>query len=677
MSSDCATSSAGEDSCDTVIYMGSSGHVSDRDLTDNERPPSPNTMKIMKLKLSSSEDENTDTGGDAITPCHHRDSTEELRLKLSTLEEREEIVAPVVSSILTKKLSVGERAVNIVAPLVVKKELQTSPLALPLSITEETKQPPVVEDTPAKLPPPTPKRDECKTDIVFTAHDTPDPSKRDPIDLERNVSEKDLRNHEKRIAKLLVDMALSDDEGVVEKHNRRNKSFLRDGYASDAASSLLRNYRRSNSARDGYISAPEYSKPVQIVRGMVRKQQSLDESPDRLMYKDVSLIENETEKKTFLDDILGDENTSTPKQADLLRKTTKQPMEIQSLTVGRFSSIREASATSSSGGEKKNINSTQSSVLETPLNDISTEYLPSTSCCEDSDKNETINTDAKILNLNHIITVSAIPNFSVAKKPSLSNLPSSPTIPIRQNISRDTMLESGCERACSPRLERSYSREDTISVVSACESDAYDSDAYGSPTLNGYRSSRNPARLRYRWSTVYEEPAAEDKKSERSKHQKQTITNVDEAKPACVITSPKSSSKHNHGNNGSKPSLASRFTKSPKSEIKKPSFETPKSSKKYVLSTEQTPTSPKSKSKLSILLSPRSERKTKKSAGSTTNISPDKRMSGCSDASSGLDSGIHSQSSSLRSGEEIKVDDRTIERKEEVRSSKHRLWPFG
>ena len=32
------TSSTGEESCDTVIYCGPNGEVSDRDLTDNEGP---------------------------------------------------------------------------------------------------------------------------------------------------------------------------------------------------------------------------------------------------------------------------------------------------------------------------------------------------------------------------------------------------------------------------------------------------------------------------------------------------------------------------------------------------------------------------------------------------------------------------------------------------------------
>ena len=38
------TSSAGEDSCDTVIYVGPNGRISDQDLTDNEGPPIENEI---------------------------------------------------------------------------------------------------------------------------------------------------------------------------------------------------------------------------------------------------------------------------------------------------------------------------------------------------------------------------------------------------------------------------------------------------------------------------------------------------------------------------------------------------------------------------------------------------------------------------------------------------------
>ncbi|XP_066916450.1 uncharacterized protein [Clytia hemisphaerica] len=672
--SDYNTSSAGEDSCDTVIYMGSSGgHLSDRDLTDNERPPSPNTMKIMKLKLSSSEDENTDTGSD-IMPC--ADSTEDLRMRLKTLEECEEKtssqapLSPPPSLLIAKKpIAPIERAVNVVAPLVVKE----TPI-----IEEETT--PKTPDMTKPLTPPPQTAEEVKREIsmTFNAQDTT-PKQEAAMDLERNVSEKDLRNHEKRIEKLLTDFnALSDDEeNSVEKQNRRNNSYTRgDGYLSDAATSLLRNFRRTtstSSARDGYISAPEYSKkPVQIVRGMVRKQTSLDEEEVIEKLKKLS-NQDETEKETCLDDILNNVKTSTPKSDLSKQPTTNDPLKIQPLTVGRFSCIREASnGESPKLAPQKNLSGI--ALQEIDETDLSRECQPSTSRVEEEPTlNASTDIAGRLQNLNHIITVSSVPNFSVAKKPSLSNLPSSPTMPIRQNLSRDLLESVNKDRMFSPpSFERSYSREDTISVVSAYESDAYDSDALASPALGGGRSGRNPTRLRYRWSTVYEEP--EDKKSEKHKSRKPVVDG--EGKPARVITSPKSFAKNQHQN--SKNSLTSRFTKSPKNEKK--SSETPKSPKKLFSSsssskTTDMPLSPKSgKSKFSIL-SPKSERKNKKS-NSGNNHSPDKRMSGCSEASSGLDSGIHSQTSSLRSGEEIKVDDSTIVR-EEVRSTKHKLWPFG
>ena len=46
------TSSAGEDSCDTVIYVGPNGQISDQDLTDNEGPPIENDI-TNNLSLST------------------------------------------------------------------------------------------------------------------------------------------------------------------------------------------------------------------------------------------------------------------------------------------------------------------------------------------------------------------------------------------------------------------------------------------------------------------------------------------------------------------------------------------------------------------------------------------------------------------------------------------------
>ena len=46
------TSSAGEDSCDTVIYVGPNGRISDQDLTDNEGPPIENHTPTNNLSLA-------------------------------------------------------------------------------------------------------------------------------------------------------------------------------------------------------------------------------------------------------------------------------------------------------------------------------------------------------------------------------------------------------------------------------------------------------------------------------------------------------------------------------------------------------------------------------------------------------------------------------------------------
>eukprot|EP00794_Sanderia_malayensis_P017715 gene17715-19486_t len=52
--SDC-TSSAGEESCDTVIYVGPNGRLSDQDLTDNESPPVNESLSAEEFVLSDCE----------------------------------------------------------------------------------------------------------------------------------------------------------------------------------------------------------------------------------------------------------------------------------------------------------------------------------------------------------------------------------------------------------------------------------------------------------------------------------------------------------------------------------------------------------------------------------------------------------------------------------------------
>ena len=865
--SDYNTSSAGEDSCDTVIYMGGSGHISDRDLTDNERPPSPNTMKIMKLKLSSSEDENTDdstvsykvTSSSSSSHPTYKDSTEDLRMKLRALDDeydeakktssqkscslqlslpkqkprqpskhqlqpqnkpqnqpqqqqqqQQQQQKPILppKPLIASKPVTGERVVNVVAPLVVKdasppsatqeqhksaneddeRKLETSTTTTPkissLSSAPALDQlaPLENEPDPQISSPPTVEELKREISIIFEAQDHQQAVNNTAMD--RNVSEKDLRNQEKRIEKLLTDinpLTNSSGDEVDGTHQQRdynrlyNKSVTSstaDGYTSDVTVNHHRynshnhhqqqqNYhsfspRHRSNSRDGYISAPEYSKPVQVVRGMVRKQASLDETTcgvvDSFKRSTISTknsFDSDDKEETCVDDIIrkiDNENAS-------LEKTKKEdPIKIQELTVGRFSSIRE---------EQSNILASPSKQQQQHLLELEEEEetrIPSVkheqpttstniSIGTNLSRESSIDKDCppasssssgKLQNLDHIITVSSVPNFSVAKKPSLSNLPpSSPTMFLKGIESLDLMMDNG--RTFTPphhQFERSYSREDTISVVSSTyDSDvAYDSDNFSSPSASRFR--KNPARLRYRWSTVYEEPSDDRKTGNSNNKQQRTKTVVDsEAKPSRMIASPKISIKGNCSSpSPTTSSLASRFigaSKSPKHEhhsIKSqpspvtttPSSSTPtenvKSPRKYFPSlggsssskkssndagfcdspastpkSSSTPLSPKtSKSKFSIL-SPRSERKKKQknntipAVENTTEHHPsiphehstdNKRMSGYSDTSSGIDSGIHSQTSSLRSGEEIRVDDSTIVR-EETRSSKHKLWPFG
>lgn len=52
--SDC-TSSTGEESCDTVIYCGPNGELSDRDLTDNEGPSHMNKIPVGPIAIQVDE----------------------------------------------------------------------------------------------------------------------------------------------------------------------------------------------------------------------------------------------------------------------------------------------------------------------------------------------------------------------------------------------------------------------------------------------------------------------------------------------------------------------------------------------------------------------------------------------------------------------------------------------
>merc|ERR1712226_72317 len=109
------------------------------------------------------------------------------------------------------------------------------------------------------------------------------------------------------------------------------------------------------------------------------------------------------------------------------------------------------------------------------------------SCSSNDFSYESDTCSPKIENLNHVITISAIPNFTVTtKEPTLNQLISSPQV--QRNSTRtaniaNTRYYKGSITSVDqewnrPVFERSYSKEDTCSLVSVNESDAYDSDHY-------------------------------------------------------------------------------------------------------------------------------------------------------------------------------------------------------
>ncbi|XP_057304780.1 kinesin-related protein 10-like isoform X1 [Hydractinia symbiolongicarpus] len=617
LSSDYNTSSAGEDSCDTVIYMGSNGHLSDRDLTDNERPPSPDTFRAMRLKLASSSEDETNEPIELTS-----ESAEETPLKRNKLE----VLTNVIDAIPPLKImetSNVEKAVNVVAPLVIKQENSTAASTISPS-TDSTKTSLVNQLIESR------NNDDI---ILMPNNDITD----DVVD--KIPSEKELRKREKRIAKLLKESLSNDDLTSVNIKNKRNL-VSNDGYTSDICKSITDTYDKSNKY-DGYISAPEnnYRKPVQIVRGTVR-QKEMDKKFDEVV------------KEHFNEKLEGNTSfeTNNESSTDHISTSVLYNKNIQATSDVNTNSLRESSV---DGPPSTVTDCIRESSVDGPA--VREKENGDDFCT----KNET--KEPKIKDLNHVITVSAVPNFSVTKKPPLRDFVSSPKI--RQNSSRaanisNTKVYKGSSTSLdnlgfrTPQLQRSYSKDDTISLVSANESDAYDSDttSYAASPSVTRRQSGRPARLRYRWSTVYEEDENKkdikpDKNTNSKNKKKENAVVLDsEAKPARIIASPKKSS-----------------IKSPKTEKK---ILSPKTNKKLANSEELL--SPKSRKRFA-LLSPKSERKQKNSS--------DKRMSGCSDASSGIGSNSsQSQTPSLHSGEEVKMDDTTIEKDT---SSRSRLWLFG
>ena len=704
VNSDYNTSSAGEDSCDTVIYMGANGHISDRDLTDNERPPSPGTFKAMKLKLASSSEDETNE------PISKHSAEESLNIiNIKTTKEAVKQTRPEHKTLLSENeedsnalltvdreatVSNCEKAINVVAPIVRKQNSDSTRTSSPSTdCTKTSLINQLIENRNTN-------------DVILLPQSHHQKQGDAPI-----PSEKELRKREKRIEKLLK-QSLSDDLLVssadVTRKNKKNIRNCYDGYTSDVSKSITQSYDKS-SKFDGYISAPENNyryKPVQVVKGTVR-QQSIELSDVDELDKDVKRMSSSRDilnsyiadkllaqlaQETCLDDIHNSKSTKVPvSPMDILLAESEPECNVDSLhwtlyTPDSKRLLESSVDTPVSGVDKLNIQDTsidttvlstdtQEPSIDTPIINMNATKsnidLPNYDLtAENIDANENINAnhnilekienktsdDEKIQNLDHVITVSSIPNFKVAKNPAFNHLISSPKV--KRNSTRtasitNTKQYNGCSldkvETYTPKFERSYSKEDTVSLLSVNESEAYDSDNYCSSTASPAVARRQPnrtPRLRYRWSTVFEEEESKkEHKNEKLNKNKKKDNLENEAKTGCVIGSPRKS----HSTYMPKSYSTTGFIRSPKADIKLETL-SPKPKKKF------------------HLLSPKSERKQKKS-----NIR-DNRMSGCSDASSGIGSSpSQSQTNSLHSAEDVKIDYNT-ERKS---PSKYRKWLFG
>lgn len=776
MSSDYNTSSAGEDSCDTVIYMGNNGRMSDRDLSDNERPPSPNTFRAMKLKLtSSSEDEQSEltTSESLIVELNEKLAAASTQQHQKTVNADESQSNYNVLDSSINDSTNREKHINIVPPLVIQDNLQTDIDDIDTDNTLEENETPKISLADEL----TKNEKENEDELTPTPPGGEDSDEKE--EQYKAPSEKELRRREKRIAKLLKE-TMSDDEvpALVSFNNRKNKTL---GYTSDNEV-VTGNIRRKHDKQDGYISAPENNraKPVQVVKGVVR-QRSNDDTPQDLNKIDVNKnrdflrawVQNELMKhlremetmKTSLDSMSNSmeplninsakdskiedaeeavvetiiDNLATPGK-DLHTSNLKEQFDVGASPDSMNESLPVDTSTPNKDdmifpletiGSPVNPPCIDNSFLKSnnlsklpskewtdnacakyvqnlrtyteniegygntttfgiepsddvDLNDensIFNENVYNNSNSNDSNNNSiesSVDADVpssspKIQNLNHVITISAIPNFSVTnKEPTLNQLISSPKV--QRNTTRNAniantkyykgSMTSVDQEWNRPVFERSYSKEDTCSLVSVNESDAYDSDHYcssytsynPSPAVERKQQQKRPTRLKYRWSTVFEEDENKKEKtstknSSISKTNKNYLDDNDLKNISCV--SPKSSRS---------------ASKSPKKE-----------KDRRTRSVDSCPETPQSSSKCSDssltkthkkfqLLSPRSDRRMKDSA------SENKRNSGCSDASSGIgSSSSQSQSSSLHSNEDILTDEVIVEKETPPKS---KYWPF-
>ena len=653
--SDYNTSSAGEDSCDTVIYCGSGGRLSDQNLTDNERPPSPNTFKAMKMKLSSGSSSDDDVFSKihlekqlskldqvkaALSACDESpedlspnfdsddnilDSTanyssnenlldEDVQLDRGNSVPAEEIVAEDGGADVENdnvNAAYKDKSVNVVAPLIIQ-ELSSEPKVkhIPDELSQLVKATDSYEQPDESLAPENVVS--AVNQLTKAVHEQespliPYPSEESLVaESIRAPSEKELRKKEKRIAKLLKgNIDMDDDSSTNNSGSLKSKESKSSKGSGKLHKPTCSHYNTARKATDGYVSAPEavvYCKksniPVQVVKGVVRQKSadSADESECRPRY-DTSLSDSrprlDTQDardilKSFVAEKLGVQSE------DLVCDRSNTPTSPQQTNGPITVDVSNQMATPPHRADI--ITSTQQSILE-----------ESHELHSDANEAQLENTSEapKIQNLEHIITVTSVPNFAVSHKPDFTTLPTTPTL----NTARKGSMTSEAPCEPSPNLNRTrYYSQDTISVVSMSDTEAYDSDNCWAASPGPSRRHRlGPTRLKYRWSTVYEEDEKDCKKDK-----------VD-----------KKSSKKSRGDKKDR-SLERKDKK--QSSIVKYDV-SPRAKRVTSIKTASYPAKPPA--------SPTRDKKSK-----------DNRMSNCSDASSGIGSAHSSQTPSVNSGDE-------------------------
>ncbi|XP_031571980.1 uncharacterized protein LOC116306087 [Actinia tenebrosa] len=218
-------SSTGEESCDTVIYVGPDGELSDRDLTDHEGPPSIHHYKTSPLAKGKSPWEECETTRslkrklEAIeNPDQEDDEETEGRETPIATKEREEINE---EEILTEEREPEEKAAEINE---INETVQTTDETQELNFVEEIEEEEEEEEEEEREEAEEEKEDENKVDV---AENTPDCSQQNKEDASQELDTFDDDYFEELRELEFLDQTL--DKNLVhsdEEFELQEKDFL-------------------------------------------------------------------------------------------------------------------------------------------------------------------------------------------------------------------------------------------------------------------------------------------------------------------------------------------------------------------------------------------------------------------------------------------------------------------